>query len=618
MSSATTPMQRAVDHHTQGRFAEAEAAYREVLRDYPNNPDALNLLGVACSQQGRRDEAIGYIQRAISLHPGGADFHSNLALVYAENGQIENALASARAAVALRPNHVEAMFILGNALRRLGRYPEAQQWLERSLSIRPDQPEALTGLADVYRQMGRMNEADAIAKRLLEVRPTSLEGLAVRGETLLAQRRFHEAAAVFQSVIDAYPNSWVGYNGLGVARVRQGRAAEAAPLYKKSIELAKTSNPCPYNNAGFACIGEGQIEEAIEHFEKALEIRADFPEVHTNLGNAYGARLELDRAMAAYNRALFFQPDNQDAHWNKSLLLLLQGKFAEGFLEYEWRWLKFLEHRQSFRQPRWDGYDITGKTILLHSEQGFGDTIQFARFAEIVRACGADVILGCGEELVSLLSSMNDKIRVVARGKPSPPFDVHCPLLSLPYALGITVDTIPGKTPYVFANESLRSRWRQALVDLKGMKVGICWGGDSEHTRNSDRSASLELFGALRDLAGVDWVSLQKGAPRREPMPAGFDLIDMTDELHDFADTAALIANLDLVISVDTAVAHLAGALGKAVWTLVSYAPDWRWLLDREDSPWYPTMRLFRQRTRRDWAEVLGRVHAALEEFLNR
>src|SRR6185312_12417394 len=170
-----------------------------------------------------------------------------------------------------------------------------------------------------------------------------------------------------------------------------------------------------------------------------------------------------------------------------------------------------------FRQPRWDGYDITGKTILLHSEQGFGDTIQFARFAEIVRACGADVILGCGEELVSLLSSMNDKIRVVARGKPSPPFDVHCPLLSLPYALGITVDTIPGKTPYVFANESSENHWRQKLVDLKGVKIGICWGGDCEHTRNSDRSASLELFGALRDLPGVHWVSLQKGAPRREP-----------------------------------------------------------------------------------------------------
>jgi hypothetical protein len=213
---------------------------------------------------------------------------------------------------------------------------------------------------------------------------------------------------------------------------------------------------------------------------------------------------------------------------------------------------------------------------------------------------------------------MDDKTRVVKRGSPSPPFDVHCPLLSLPYALGITVDTIPAKTPYVFANDRLKNHWRQALVDLKEMKIGICWGGDSEHARNNDRSASLELFGALRDLPGVQWISLQKGAPRREPVPARFNLIDMTDELRDFADTAALIANLDLVISVDTAVAHLAGALGKPVWTLISYAPDWRWLLDRDDSPWYPSMRLFRQRMRRDWVEVMGRVRSALEAMLNR
>lgn len=616
MTAQLTPIQRALEHHAKGRFAEAESIYREFLRSNPNNASALNLLGVACSQQGRKDEGARYIHQAIALQPGAADFHSNLAMVYVESGQLEQAIASAQRAIALKSAHVEAMNILGNALRQLGRLGEALEWLQRSLSVRPEQPEALTGLAELYRRMGRIADADAISQRLLALQPNSHEGLAVRGETLLNERRYAEAAAVFQALIDSHPQSWVGYNGLGVALSRQGRTAETALLYRKAIELAKGRNPGPHNNAGFACIGEGQLDEAIEHFERALEIRADFPEVHVNLGNAYAGRLELDRAMDSYNRALFFQPDNQDAHLGKALLLLLRGNFPEGLLEYEWRWLKFFEHRQSFPQPAWDGYDIAGKTILLHSEQGFGDTIQFARFAKIVAARGANVILGCDKELVSLLSSMDGGTRVVPRGSPAPPFDVHCSLLSVLYALGITVDTIPGNAPYVFADENLQSRWREALAGMKGMKVGICWAGDSSHLRNRDRSASLELFAGLRDLRGVHWVSLQKGSPGREPVPPGFDLIVMTEQLHEFADTAALIANLDLVISVDTAVAHLAGALGKPVWTLLPFFPDFRWLLDRDDSPWYPTMRLFRQQTGRDWAGVLERVRTALEALL--
>lgn len=618
MTVQLTPIQRALEHHAKGRFAEAEKIYRDFLRSDPDNPAALNLLGVACSQQGRKDEGAQFLLRAVALQPNAADFHSNLAMVYVESGRLDGAIASAQRAVALQPAHIEAMNILGNALRQLGRNAEALDWLQRSLSVRPEQPEILAGLAEVYRRMGRIADADAISQRLLALQPNSHEGLAVRGETLLNQRRYPEAAVVFQSLIDAYPQSWVGYNGLGVALFRQGREAEASPLYQKAIELAKTENAGPLNNAGYACVAEGELDQAFEYFQRALAIRPDLPEVHNNLGNVHAGRLELDRAMEAYNRALFYQPDHEDAHWNKSLLLLLQGNFSEGLLEYEWRWLKFLEHRQSYRQPAWDGYDIAGKTILLHSEQGFGDTIQFARFAEAVRTRGANVILGCDQELLALLSSMNDQIRVVPRGTPSPPFDVHCALLSLPYALDITIDTIPGKTPYVFADENLRNHWQAAFSGLKGMKIGICWAGDSGHARNRDRSASLELFGALRDLPGVHFASLQKGAPGREPVPAGFKLIDMTDQLRNFADTAALIANLDLVISVDTAVAHLAGALGKPVWTLVSYAPDWRWLLDREDSPWYPTMRLFRQRTRRDWSEVMGRVRSALEQLLTR
>ena len=616
MTVQLTPIQRALEHQAKGRFAEAERICREFLQLNPDHPAALNLLGVACSQQGRKDEGAKFLERAIAIQPNAADLHSNLAMIYVESGKLDEAIASAHRAIALQLAHVEAMNILANALCQLGRCPEALDWLQRSLSVRPEQPEMLSGMIELCRRMGRHGDADAISQRLLTIRPNNHEALAVRGESLLTQRRYAEAAVVFQSLIDAHPQSWVGYNGLGVALFHQGRISETAPLYQKSIELVKGQNPGPHNNAGFACIGEGQLEQAIEHFQKALEIRADFPDVYVNLASAYAGRLELDRAIAAYNRALFFQPDNPDAHLGKALLLMLQGNLSEGLLEYEWRWLKFFEHRQSFPQPAWDGYDIAGKTILLHSEQGFGDTIQFARFAKTIAARGANVILRCDKELVSLFSRIEGATRVVQRESPAPPFDVHCSLLSVLYALNITVDTIPGNAPYLFADETLKDRWRKLLAGLEGMKIGICWAGDSSHLRNRDRSASLEMFALMRDLPGVHWVSLQKGSPACEPVPTGFKLIDMTDQLHDFANTAALIANLDLVISVDTAVAHLAGALGKPVWTLVSFAPDWRWMLDREDSPWYPTMRLFRQRTRRDWSEVIGRVRIALEHIL--
>ena len=618
MTIQLTPIQRTLEHQAKGRFAEAETICREFLQLNPDHPAALNLLGVACSQQGRKDEGAKFLERAIAIQPNAADLHSNLAMIYVESGKLDEAIATAHRAIALQPAHIEAINILASVLCQLGRCPEALDWLKRSLSVRPQQPEMLAGMIEVCRRMGRHDYADAVSQRLLAIQPNNHDGLAFRGETLLNQRRYAEAAAVFQSLIDAHPQSWVGYNGLGVALFHQGRISETAPLYQKAIELVKGRNPGPHNNAGFVCIGEGQLEEAIEHFQKALEIRADSPNVYVNLANAYAGRLELDRAITAYDRALFFQPDNPDAHLGKALLLMLQGKFSGGLLEYEWRWLKFFEHRQSFEQPAWDGYDIAGKTILLHSEQGFGDTIQFARFARIIAARGANVILRCDRELVSLLSRMDGGTRVVPRESPAPPFDVHCSLLSVLYALKITADTIPGNAPYLFADESLKDRWRKLIDGLEGMKIGICWAGDSSHTRNRDRSASLEMFALMRDLPGVHWVSLQKGQPGREPVPRGFNLVNMTDRLHDFADTAALIANLDLVISVDTAVAHLAGGLGKPVWTLVPFKPDWRWMLDREDSPWYPTMRLFRQRTRRDWSEVIGRVRVALEQILSR
>jgi Flp pilus assembly protein TadD len=612
VSNAADPnlIQSALAHHTAGRFAEAEELYRQILAAAPDNPSASHLLGVACSQQGRKDEAIEHISRAIALQPGAPDFHSNLALVYLEKMEPDKAMASAQRALALRPDHADALNHLGSAMKQMGRLQEAAAHYQRALSVRADHADALTNLADVYRRLGRLSDADALTDRLLKSQPDHFDALSVRGESLLSQRRFPEAANVFRAIIQKDPRSWVGHNGLGVALFRQGRTAEAIPLYAKSIELSP-DNPGPYNNIGYADVVEGRLDEAIEYFNKAIALRRDFAEAYNNLGNAHLGKLELDRAMWAYEKALFFQPDNHDAHWNRSLLLLLRGDHANGWREYEWRWLKFPDQKRGFRQPLWDGFDIAGKTILLHAEQGFGDTIQFIRFAPRVAARGATVIVECQRELLPLLQGFPGVARMIGRGEALPSFDVHCPLMTLPYALGITQETIPAGVPYIAVDEHLRASWAEQLQGNEGrLKVGLAWAGAAMHGRDRDRSMPPDaLVPPLAQLTGIRFVSLQRSEPgRANAPPAGLEMFDPTAQLRDFALTAALIANLDLVISVDTAVVHLAGAMGKPVWTLLPFSPDWRWLLDRDDSPWYPTMRLIRQRAHREWGGVIDRV----------
>jgi hypothetical protein len=316
--------------------------------------------------------------------------------------------------------------------------------------------------------------------------------------------------------------------------------------------------------------------------------------------------------MRAYEDALYFQPDHSDAHWNRALLHLLLGEFDRGWLEYEWRWLKFPEVRRYFAKPLWDGFDISGKTILLHAEQGFGDTIQFVRFAPLVAARGATVNLECQPELEGLFQHVPGVARTVSRGDPLPPFDIHCPLMSLPRALGIDITNVPNQVPYLQVDQNLLHKWERKLKEYEGcQKVGLVWGGAKTHPRDAERSIPLDALAALNRLHGVRLFSLQKDIARQASAATGW--IDFTAELHDFAETAALTANLDLVIGVDTAVVHLAGALGKPAWTLLPHSPDWRWLLGRDDSPWYPTMRLFRQAVPGDWSGVIGRVVELLQ-----
>jgi hypothetical protein len=363
----------------------------------------------------------------------------------------------------------------------------------------------------------------------------------------------------------------------------------------------------------------GRHEEAIASLGRALQLRGEYPEALSNLGNVLRACGRRDEAVTAYERALKLRPDYVDAHWNLAQLLLLQGEYERGWREYEWRWkVRSMFQPRNFPQLRWNGEELGGKRILVHTEQGLGDAIQFVRYAPLIARRGGRVIFECQFEVQRLLGRCAGVEQVVVAGQDLPPFDVQIPLVSLPGVFGTMARNVPADVPYVFADEKVAQRWREKLAAAgSGKTVGLVWGSGRAFPHYHLKSMALAALEPLGKMPGVQFVSLQKGpaaADAKSP-PDGMKLIDWTNQLADFADTAALVAGLDLVISVDTAVAHLAGAMGKAVWTLLPFDPDWRWGLEREDSPWYPTMRLWRQSRSGDWAGVVQRLVDGLCEW---
>jgi len=645
--SAEESLKIAMQHHQAGRLAEAEAMYRQVLSENPDYAPALHMLGVLVSQRGQRDDGAQLVSRAIALAPNVPEFYINLARIELERGDGEAAAKAARGALALNPTHPLALTHLGNALKLAGHVEESLEPYQRAISLRADFLPAMRGLADSYRRLGKHAEADQWLQRALQIRPDDAEALGAVAEELMRQKKYSEAADAFSRLLAARPNHWGGYNGLGQALFELGRKEQAVAALEKAVALAPQEatplanlgyayammlriddaitalrkslelnprDPEALNKLSYAYIRGGQLDLAIEILHRALELQPDAVGIHSNLGTIYASRLEMDRAFEAYDRALYLRPDHVETRWNRALLLLLTGNFARGWVEHEWRWLKFTSEKRSFNKPLWDGRDIAGQTILLHAEQGYGDCLQFVRYAKDVAARGATVILECQPALVNLLKSAAGISQVFARGDSLPPFDTHSPLLSLPYSLRInSPQVIPPTQAYLAAPEQMRQRWAQIVAPYeRKMKVGIVWAGAPVHNRDDERSIPPEKLAPLASVKDVRFFSLQK-ATSAVSGPPGMDLIDLTHEFHDFAETAGLIVHLDLVISVDTSVAHLAGAMGKPVWTLIAYYPDWRWMLDRDDTPWYPTMRLFRQPRARDWDAVIQRVVGELE-----
>jgi Flp pilus assembly protein TadD len=573
---------RGLSHHQAGRLQQAELAYRQALGLDPAHADALHLLGVVARQKGRNEEAVDRIGQAIAVRPE-PHFYCSLGFALTALGRFDEAEASYRNALRLRPGFAEAGRNLGGLLNRLGRWAEAATILETAVRSEPGNHAAYNDLGMALQALGRLQEAEAAYRALLRFAPKTPATLCNLGYLLTLCGRFGEAEEALQAAIGLMPNLPDAHGNLGNLLVQQGRYAEAEASLRTALRL-RPAYPEALNNLGIALAAQGQPLDAVASYREALRLRPDLAPAHLNLGFA----------------------------------LLTSGQLAEGWEEHEWRWTgsHLAGLARNFSGPLWNGEAIGGRPILLHAEQGMGDTIQFCRYVPMM-AAGTRVVFEVQPPLVRLLGQL--RAQIVVQGDPLPPFDLHCPLLSLPRAFGTTLETIPAAIPYLAADPVLAAAWRERLAGLAGLRVGVVWAGapnlGDPQLAAASRRRSIDLA-MLAPLAvpGVSLVSLQKDAPPAAP-PPGLALFDASADLRDFADTAALVAALDLVIGVDTAVIHLAGAMGKPVWLLNRFDTDWRWLLERDDSPWYPTLRQFRQPAPGDWTSVVRDAANALQRL---
>jgi len=539
----------------------------------------------------------------------------NLAVQRHNAGRLQEAESLYRKILEQRPDHAEALHLLGVLSSQLGRNGAAVELIQRAITLKPDWAMAYNNLGTALQAAGQLEQAVAAYRKAIVLSPDYADAYCNLGATLHDLELLDEAIAALRRAVELNPRNPVFHSNLASALNDGEQFDDALAASRAALALGPNYAEAE-NNLGNAFRGNGRFDQAIAALNRAVLLRPDFADAHYNLGIVLHESGRVDESIAAYRKALALQPGNAKFHHNFALLLLLRGDWPQGWDEYEWRWTckELASRRRNFTQPLWDGGPLRGQTILLHFEQGFGDTIQFIRYLPLVIERGGRVICECQPELCRLVAVSNAGMVVLPHGQPLPAFDIHCPLMSLPKVLGTTLTNIPMNVPYLHADAMETEMWRKRLADdSSSIKVGLAWAGRPQHKNDRNRSITLASLAPLAKVPNVRLISLQKGEAAAEAKAVStMQLMDLTDHLHDLADTAALIANLDLVIAVDTAVVHLAGAMGKPVWTLLPFAPDWRWLLAREDSPWYPTMRLFRQPSVGDWRTVIERVGDAL------
>jgi tetratricopeptide (TPR) repeat protein len=566
-----------------GQVADAEGCSRQALTQQPDHADALHLMGVVAFHKQQYDHAVEWIAGAIRQAP--------------------------------KP---EYLLSLGNALQQSGRLEEALKAYDRGVMFKPEDAELWKSMGNVLVKLERSDEAVLSFQHALKFNPRHLEAASACAQLLFDLKRYDEALTYFNQSDEIEPGRVALYQMRGLCRAGAMRFDEALVDYRRALEL-DPGRAETHNNVGIIHLRYGRFDEANACFDRALALNPNMAPTVANQAYVLAEQHRFDEAFAFYAKSLAIE-DDPWTRWNLALFQLLTGDFEAGWAGREARWPANVLVDRKFTQPLWLGDEsIEGKTILLHADEGLGDVIHFARYVPMVAALGARVILEVPGAIHSLMQGMSGVSHGVPRGFPMmPAFDVHCPLSSLPLAFHTRLETIPAPVAYLPAVPQARcEEWQSRLGSHDRFRVGLVWSGNQVHKNDHNRSMALQALSPILDLDAT-FVSLQK-EPRDQDMVflrERADILDVSEHLEDFVATAALVSCLDLVITVDTSVAHLVGALGCPVWIMLPFTPDYRWLLDRDDSPWYPTARLFRQTETRDYAPVIDRIRAELQNLI--
>ncbi|MBF0423422.1 MAG: tetratricopeptide repeat protein [Magnetococcales bacterium] len=646
-------LEQAVAWHQRGELTQAESLYRKVLHQHPQHPEALRLLGVLLQQTGHLEAAVALLNQALAVRPGWTEAHVNLGQGLMALERWPEAEYHWHQACQSRPDWAEAHFFHGNTLVHLGRLTAAVHCYSQAVHLAPHWAEAYYNLGNTWISLNQFAEAESCYRQAVTLRPDFAAAWCNHGQVLNQLGRLQEALSCFQTVLTLEAENAVGWNGLGNVLLDMGQLEQAIAAYHRAATVSPHFAEACYN-LGRALVMNDNPAAALPWYRSALASRPEFVQAHYNLGNALAALDELeasemayrqalhyqndfvdawynlgntlremgrmDEAMAAYDQALNHRPHFPEALFGKGVLYLLAGDLTRGWPLYECRWQKqdFPHHGHS--QPLWDGRPLPPQAFLLiHCEQGFGDSIQFIRFIpDAKKKSGARIVLLCPDPLRRLFATFQAVDLLVTSSQELPWCLCQIPLMSLPHTLGPPSSLIPHQDPYLSIPPPESARFHHLLPDSPRFRVGLVWRGSPTHKNDRHRSMAPRFLEGLFDIPGVQYFSLQLEPPREDwdlghpPRP----LFDCRPLVTDFADTAAIITHLNLVISVDTSVIHLTGALGCRAWLLLPHVPDWRWQRLGETSPWYPNLRLFRQTRRGDWQEVMAKVKHELQLLL--
>ncbi len=602
-----------------GGFPElAETAFRKAIAFDIECTDGHYYLAKLLRHKGRLTEAVIAFKEVIARVPRFMDAYIDLAHVLANLKQLDAAIELLQHALALEPSSAELFHHFAFFMERANQILEAETAYRQALTLKPDFPEPLHNIVNLLQKAGRIEEAEAWCRHGLQIRPHCIITHRNLGALLHSAKRIVEAEAAYRSALQIKPDCADTLNSLGVLLMESERTAEAETAYLQALEINPEFTDA-LHNLSLLHRDTGRIEAAERFCREALRLNPD----HVNALNHAGILAIdagcMDEAEACFQKVLKIDSDNWDAAWFLGYLYLLRGELELGWQGFEYRWKSVLkEHRKDFAVPRWDGQTFQGQTLLIHCEQGLGDSLQFVRYLPEVIKRGGKVLLECQKELKRLLETIPDIEAYISYGGAYPEFDLHCPLLSLPLLLNTRLDTIPARTPYLTLSAEIKKTAPRLTPNPDApLKVGLAWAGNPLHKNDLNRSLCFEWLMPLFEVTGITWVILQQ-----ERRPDDFTTqatqhgwLDPVPNARDMAETAAVMAQLDLMLCIDSALLHLAGALNIDTWALIPFNPDWRWMLQREDSPWYPSMRLFRQPRRHSWPEVIEKVLQALTDL---